>query len=79
VDRTCGLGSQTGAPGTGAGWLLALAWSHAALSLGWLLALVTGLHGARGLLLRRRVRRGLDAATGSVLLGFGARLATEHG
>jgi threonine/homoserine/homoserine lactone efflux protein len=66
-------------PGTGPGWLLALAWSHALLSLGYLLALTTGLHGVRGLLLRRRVRRGLDAATGSVLLGFSARLATEHG
>jgi threonine/homoserine/homoserine lactone efflux protein len=65
-------------PGTGAGWLLALAWSHALLSLAYLLALTTGLHGARTLLLRRRVRRGLDLATGSVLLGFSARLATEH-
>jgi threonine/homoserine/homoserine lactone efflux protein len=41
--------------------------------------LVTGLHGARRLLMRRRVRRALDAATGAVLLGFGAKLATEHG
>jgi len=30
------------------------------------------------LLMRRRVRRALDATTGAVLLGFGARLATEH-
>jgi threonine/homoserine/homoserine lactone efflux protein len=65
-------------PGTSAGWLLALAWSHAALSLAYLTALTAGLYGARRLLMRRRVRRGLDAVTGSVLLGFSARLATEH-
>jgi threonine/homoserine/homoserine lactone efflux protein len=40
--------------------------------------LITGLHGARRLLMRRRVRRALDATTGAALLGFGARLATEH-
>ena len=66
------------APGAGLGWLLVLAWSHAVLSLGYLLVLVTGLHGARRLLMRRRVRRGLDATTGTVLLGFSAKLATEH-
>jgi threonine/homoserine/homoserine lactone efflux protein len=65
-------------PGTSAGWLLALAWSHAALSLAYLTALTAGLYSARRLLMRRRVRRGLDAVTGSVLLGFSARLATEH-
>jgi len=66
------------APGAGLGWLLVLAWSHAVLSLGYLLVLVTGLHGARRLLMRRRVRRGLDATTGTVLLGFSAKLATAH-
>jgi threonine/homoserine/homoserine lactone efflux protein len=65
-------------PGAGLGWLLVLAWSHAIISLAYLLTLVTGLHGARRLLMRRRVRRSLDATTGVVLLGFGARLATEH-
>jgi hypothetical protein len=64
-------------PGAGLGWLLVLAWSHAILSLAYLLVLITGLHGARRLLMRRRVRRALDATTGAVLLGFGARLATE--
>jgi hypothetical protein len=29
-------------------------------------------------LMRRTVRRGLDATTGAVLLGFSARLATER-
>jgi threonine/homoserine/homoserine lactone efflux protein len=65
-------------PGAGLGWLLIMAWSHAVLSLSYLLALVTGLHVARRLLERRKVRRGLDATTGAVLLGFSARLATEH-
>jgi threonine/homoserine/homoserine lactone efflux protein len=60
------------------GWLLAFAWSHAVLSLTYLLTLTAGLHGARGLLLRRAVRRGLDVTTGVALLGFSARLATEH-
>ena len=66
------------APGAGLGWLLVLAWTHAVLSLSYLQVLVTGLHGARRLLMRNRVRRALDAATGVVLLGFGARLAAEH-
>ncbi len=65
-------------PGTAPAWLLVLAWSHAALGLAYLMVLVTGLHGARNLLARRRVRRGLDATTGAVLLGFSARLAAEH-
>ena len=65
-------------PGAGLGWLLVLAWSHALLSLSYLLVLVTGLHGARRLLMRRRVHRGLDATTGAVLLGFSAKLATAH-
>jgi threonine/homoserine/homoserine lactone efflux protein len=64
--------------GAGLGWLLVLAWSHAVISLAYLLVLVTGLHGARRLLMRRAVRRGLDATTGAVLLGFSAKLATEH-
>ncbi len=67
------------APGAAAWVLLLFALSHAALSLLYLLALTTVLHRARRLLARRRVRRGLDAATGVALLGFGARLAAEHG
>jgi threonine/homoserine/homoserine lactone efflux protein len=72
------LPAQFLTPGAGLGWLLGLAWSHAVISFCYLLGLVTGLHGARRLLMRRRVRRGLDATTGAVLLGFSARLATEH-
>ena len=65
-------------PGAGLGWLLVLAWSHAVIGQAYLIILVTGLHGARKLLGRRKVRRGLDATTGAVLLGFSAKLATEH-
>jgi threonine/homoserine/homoserine lactone efflux protein len=65
-------------PGVAIGWLLALAWSHAVLGLAYLFVLTAGIHGARGLLLRRKVRRSLDATTGAVLIGFSARLATEH-
>ena len=45
------------APGTSIGWLLAFAWSHALLSLIYLLGLTMGMHRARQLLLRRKVRR----------------------
>lgn len=66
-------------PGVGFGWLLAFAWSHAVLSLTYLLAVTTGLHLIRAVLARRAVRRGMEATTGAVLLGFSARLAVEHG
>jgi threonine/homoserine/homoserine lactone efflux protein len=65
-------------PGAGLGWLLALAWGHAVLGQAYLQLLVSGLHGARRLLMRRKVRRSLDATTGAVLLGFSAKLATAH-
>jgi len=66
-------------PGVAPAWLLAFAWSHAVLSLGYLLALTAGLNRVRQWLTRRPVRRALDATTGVVLLGFSARLAAEHG
>jgi threonine/homoserine/homoserine lactone efflux protein len=56
----------------------AFAWSHALLSLIYLLALTAGLHRARKLLLRRKVRRTLDGATAAALLGFSVRLAAEN-
>lgn len=58
--------------------LFVFALSHAVLSLLYLLLLTTFLDRARAILARRRVRRGLDAATGAALLGFSARLAAEH-
>ncbi len=67
------LGRDSGIP-----VLLTYAVSHATLGLGYLFVLVTFLHQARTVLARRRVRRGLDATTGLALLGFSAKLATEH-
>jgi threonine/homoserine/homoserine lactone efflux protein len=57
--------------------LVLLALTHAVLSLLYLVVLVSGMQRARRVLSRRRVRRALDVATGTALLGFGARLATE--
>jgi threonine/homoserine/homoserine lactone efflux protein len=62
-------------PGTAPGWLLAFAWSHAALSLAYLMTLSAGLARARNLLARRRVRRAMDGTTGALLIAFSARLA----
>jgi threonine/homoserine/homoserine lactone efflux protein len=63
--------------GAGLGWSLLLAWSVPVLSFGYLIALVSGMHHARTVLMRRRVRRTLDAATGTALLGFAAALAAD--
>jgi threonine/homoserine/homoserine lactone efflux protein len=63
--------------GTGLGWSLLLAWSTPVLGFAYLLALVNGMHYARGVLMRRRVRRAMDGATGAALLGFAAALAAE--
>jgi threonine/homoserine/homoserine lactone efflux protein len=56
---------------------LALAYTHAVLGVVWLLALVLFLHRLRPWLQRRAVRRGLDAATGTALIGFASALAVE--
>jgi threonine/homoserine/homoserine lactone efflux protein len=52
--------------------------SHAALSLMYLLTLAALMHRVRRLLVRRSVRRCLDATTGVAMLGFGARLAFDR-
>jgi threonine/homoserine/homoserine lactone efflux protein len=57
--------------------LAALALSHAVIGFVYLFVLVAALERMRGTLARRRVRRSLDAATGAVLLGFSASLASE--
>ena len=59
-------------------WLLAFAWSHAALTLASLCAVSAGMVRLRRFLRRRRGRRTLDAATGTALLGFGAALALQR-
>ena len=56
---------------------LALAYTHAVLGVFWLFALVTFLHRVRPWLKRRRVRRSLDAVTGTALIGFASALAVE--
>ncbi len=66
-------------PDSGVPALVLLALTHAVLGLLYLLLLVAGMHRARAVLGRRPVRRALDAVTGTVLLGFGVRLATERG
>ena len=64
--------------GAPVGVVAVFALSHAALGLLYLSGLVALLHRARRVLSRRSVRRGLDALTGTALLGFGLRLATER-
>ncbi|HZR49512.1 MAG TPA: LysE family translocator [Streptosporangiaceae bacterium] len=64
--------------GAGFGWVLLIGSTFSILGLAWLLVVITGLHGLRQVLARRKVRRTLDATTGAALLGFSARLATEH-
>ena len=57
------------------GTAVAYALSHAVLSLLYLTLLVSAMARARRVLARRRVRRALDAATGTAMLGFGTRMA----
>jgi threonine/homoserine/homoserine lactone efflux protein len=57
--------------------VLALAVTHAVLSLLYLQVVVAVLARGRQWLQRRPVRRTLDAVTGTVLVGFSAKLATE--
>ncbi|HEV2087719.1 MAG TPA: LysE family translocator [Cryptosporangiaceae bacterium] len=65
-------------PGSRTVQVLAFALTHAVLGLLWLLLVVVALDRARGWLARPRVRRAMDAVTGTLLLGFSVRLATEH-
>jgi threonine/homoserine/homoserine lactone efflux protein len=66
-----------GHAGTPAIDALALAYTHAVLGVIWLVALVSFLDRLRPLLQRRRVRRSLDAATGTALIGFASVIAVE--
>lgn len=55
------------------GALLALV--HNAEGIAWFTLLILSTHLVRGWLAKRRVRRAVDAVTGTVLVGFGAKLA----
>ncbi|MFI5587761.1 LysE family translocator [Amycolatopsis sp. NPDC051758] len=56
---------------------LLLAYTVAALGVVWQVVLLLFVHRVRGWLQRRRVRRIMDGATGTALVGFGAALALE--
>lgn len=56
---------------------LLLAYTVGALGLAWLLGLVAAIHHARAWIQRRKVRRAMDAVTGTALIGFGVALAAE--
>ncbi len=63
-----------GSPGL---WLPVLVATHAALSLGWLTGCAIVFSRSGSVLRRPRIRRLLDALTGTVLIGFGLRVAAE--
>lgn len=54
---------------------LVLAYTVAVLGGAWLLLMLVFVHRVRAWLQRRKVRRSLDAVTGTALIGFGAALA----
>jgi len=59
--------------------MLGLVVVHAVLGVLWLNTFAALLHGARDTLTRPRVRRAMERVTGVVLIGFGVRVATQHG
>ena len=59
------------------GGMLALGAVFASLTLAWLSLYAVAVARAKTILLRTRVRRGLDALAGLVLVAFGVRVATE--
>ncbi len=59
------------------GGMLALGLVFASITLAWLTLYAVAVARAKAVLLRTRVRRALDALAGLVLVGFGARLASE--
>jgi threonine/homoserine/homoserine lactone efflux protein len=65
-------------PEAGPAPMLAFALSHALLSVGYLMLLTVFLHRARRVLSRRRIRRAMDGVTGTAMVLFGARIATER-
>lgn len=65
-------------PASVAAWqAVPLALTHAVISALYLAGLVLGIHRARRIFTRRRVRRWMDGLTGAAMLVFGLRLAAE--
>ncbi|MEU0533127.1 LysE family translocator [Amycolatopsis tolypomycina] len=64
-------------PSSTLGDSLLLAYTVAALGVVWQVVLLFFVHRVRGWLRQRKVRRALDGATGTALVGFGAVLAFE--
>ncbi|MFD4194620.1 MULTISPECIES: LysE family translocator [Amycolatopsis] len=62
---------------TGAGEALLLAYTVLVVGTAWQLTLLFLVRWAKGWLNRRRVRRAMDAVTGTALIGFGVGLAAE--
>jgi threonine/homoserine/homoserine lactone efflux protein len=54
---------------------LGLAGVHDVEAMVWFTVLILGAHRARAWFAKRRVKRALDAVTGTVLVGFGVELA----
>jgi threonine/homoserine/homoserine lactone efflux protein len=64
--------------GTGFGELLALGLVFSTMTLAWLSAYALAVARTKRLLVRRRIRRVLDAVTAFALVAFGVRLAAER-
>jgi threonine/homoserine/homoserine lactone efflux protein len=60
------------------GWLVGLGLMFCAMTFVWLTGYAYAVAKAGALLRRVRVRRALDAVMGTVLVGLGVRLATDH-
>jgi threonine/homoserine/homoserine lactone efflux protein len=73
-----GLLPQFASPASSPLLLVALGAAFAALTLGWLVLYAVAVARARRSLARPRVRRALDAVTGTALVAVGLRVATER-
>jgi len=58
--------------------LTALCFVFSAMTIGWFIFYVLAVSRGAHIFARSRVRRALDGVTGTVLIAFGLRLATEH-
>jgi threonine/homoserine/homoserine lactone efflux protein len=65
--------------GSGFGQLIALGLLFCSMGAVWLTAYAAVVARARGLMVRKRVRRVIDTISGVALIGFGVRLAAERG